>query len=440
MADSPTRSGTELWFRKNPASIITAQTWADMRDDGLTEWGVQQLVDHFVSLGMPRITRATFEHWVKVHKLRSRKVKPALGKGPRREAQTLLERVKTDEEHLVIERKRDKTSQKAREQAAVIKALKKEVAEHETRLALYDDLVNAPSSEPYAIRALKGQGKSLPAGTYVMPATDWHMGENVRPEAIQWRNEFNPDIASERAEQFWDSNVTMLNSARSAWDIRQGVLWLGGDLMTGYIHEEYQEDNYLSPTQEAYLVFETMILGIDHLLAVSDLEHILIPTSHGNHSRTNPKRRISTAAMNSYEHLIFRLLARHYKDEDRLTFQIADGYNNIVDLYGYQIRFHHGDALKYGGGVGGISVPMLRRIGRQATGDLVPVDLDVIGHFHELQNPRRFVVNGSLIGWNAYAEEIGCSFQEPLQCSFVIDEKYHLLNNFNPIVVQRRRK
>src|SRR5690606_681200 len=40
-----------------------------------------------------------------------------------------------------------------------------------------------------------------------------------------------------------------------------------------------------------------------------------------------------------------------------------------------------------------------------------------------MQSPKDFVCNGSLIGWNAYAERIGCGYEEPMQASFVIDER-----------------
>ena len=272
-----------------------------------------------------------------------------------------------------------------------------------------------------------------------MLASDWHVEERVRPETCGHRNEYDPDIAQERARNFFRSNVKMLNAARSAWDIRQGVLWLGGDIITGYIHEEYEEENFLSPTEASLLAFRMIGDGIQTLLDTADLDRLLIPTSNGNHGRTMKKPRVSTAAKNSFEWLLYQFLAMRFAHEKRVTFQIANGYHNVVNVFGYRIRFHHGDAIGYAGGIGGLSIPVNRRIGRQAKAEPAPVHLDVIGHFHSLQSPKDFVVNGSLIGWNAYAERIGCGYEEPMQASFVIDERYQLLSNFNPIIVKRDR-
>ena len=347
-------------------------------------------------------------------------------------------------EVLSQERAKKRARAQKREHAKVVKALEKELEEAAERQAFLDALEEAPDPAPFKIKKKRGQEKgkgSLPAATYFMLASDWHMGERVRPENVGNKNEYNPEIAQERAEEYFESQLTLLTAARSAWDVRQGVLWLGGDLMTGYIHEEYLEENFLSPTEESLLVHDTMIRGIDHLLAESDFEHLLIPTSNGNHGRTGQKIKIASYARNSFEWLLYQFLARHYADEPRVTFQIANGYNNIVDCYGFRVRFHHGDAIKYAGGVGGLTIPTNRRIGRLAMG-LPPgwetCHLDAFGHFHQSLFPGNFIVNGSLIGYNDFAERIGCPYEIPAQTSFVVDERYLQVNNYNKIIVDKK--
>jgi hypothetical protein len=267
----------------------------------------------------------------------------------------------------------------------------------------------------------------------------------VRPENVGHRNEYDPEVANERAYQYFDSTLKMLNASRAAWSIDQMVLWLGGDLMTGYIHEEYQEENFLSPVEEALFAHDILINGIDMLLAESDCRHILVPTSNGNHGRTGQKIKISSSARNSFEWMLYHFLGRRYSSEPRVTFQIANGYNNVVDCYGFRVNFHHGDAIGYAGGVGGLSIPTNRRIGRQAsglppewegTGKAAP-HLNVFGHFHQRLFPGSFICNGSLIGWNDFAERIGCPYEPPAQTCFVVDEKYKAVSHYSPILVEK---
>jgi len=357
-------------------------------------------------------------------------------------------RERTDEEALAEERGRVAAVGQRVERERVVKALQKEVKVLESRQAFIDEISSAPDPEPLVIKALKGQGKTLPAATYVMLASDWHVGERVRPENVGGRNEYTPEIAQERALRYWKSQLIMLNAARAAWDVRWAVLWLGGDLMTGYIHEEYLEENFLSPVEEALLLHRMLLPGIRAFMDESGLERLLVPTSCGNHGRTGQKMKVSTAAKNSFEWLAYQHLAFALDGDDRIKFQVGTGYHNVVDVYGFRIRFHHGDGLSYQGGIGGLSIPANRRIGRQALS--IPLEwegtirgvthLDAFGHYHQLSYPKYFISNGSLIGWNDFAEKIGCSFEPPQQCSFVVDERYRVVSNFNPILVTSRGK
>jgi hypothetical protein len=50
-----------------------------------------------------------------------------------------------------------------------------------------------------------------------------------------------------------------------------------------------------------------------------------------------------------------------------------------------------------------------------------------MGHFHQLfQATKDCIVNGSGIGFNAYAQRIGASPEEPMQGFCLLDKKYGL--------------
>lgn len=338
--------------------------------------------------------------------------------------------------HRDVKEKRDAR----KELRAVVKALEHRNAELEEANAFLMNIEDATDAACNAkpIRRLRRK-TILPEATYVMMASDWHMGERVRPEMVQGLNEYNPEIAQERAERYFRSNLVMLRAARSAWEVNQVLLWLGGDLMTGYIHEEYEEENFLSPTEESLLAFDVLFRGIDYMLDEYDVERVLVFTNQGNHGRTGRKKRITSYFRNSYEYMLYQMLAKHFKNSTRVDFQIGQGYHNIVDIYGYKIRGSHGDAITHRGGIGGIAPALYRRIGRQGEGGDT-VDLDIMGHFHQLQFPRRVVMNGSLIGWNAFGDWIGAASELPMQASFVIDAKHKIPSNFNPIFVTGSKK
>jgi hypothetical protein len=326
---------------------------------------------------------------------------------------------------LARRRERDRLkAEKARADALEARLVEVEAAD-EFRVGL-GEIVH-----PRPIVAPKERGSALPAATYVACASDWHMGERVRLEETGGRNEYTPEIAEERAEQFFKSNVTMLKVAKAAWNVDTLVFWLGGDLMTGWIHEEYVAENFLSPTEEAALVLKTLKRGIDYFLEKADVARIVIPTSSGNHGRTGEKKWVAGSYRTSYEFMAYGLLAAQFANEPRVEFKLGTGYHNVLDIYGLRVRFSHGDAIKGGQGVGGIAPALYRRIGRQAEGGF-GVDLDVIGHFHQLGFPRKVVMNGSLIGWNSFAEFIGAAPEPAAQASFVIDAKHRIFVTKSP--------
>lgn len=352
----------------------------------------------------------------------------------------------TEASLLAKERSRARSKAHQRERDRIVKAYEEELSKLEIRQAFLDVLEDATPPDPIKIAKKKGQGRKDPAATYFMLASDWHLGERVRPENVGGRNAYNPEIAQERARQFFKSQLVMLKAARAAWDVRDGVLWLGGDIMTGWIHEDQLIENFLSPVEEVLLAHKVLISGIDYLLAESDLEHIVVVCNHGNHGRTGKKILVSCGARDSHEWLLYQFIRRYYLDEKRLHFRIANGYNETVDCYGFRVCFHHGDAVRYMGGVGGPSIPINRRIGRQAQS--LPVrwegtergvpHLYVQGHLHQLHYPGFYICNGSLIGWNDFADRIGCPYEDPRQASFVVDERFKIVSNFNPIIVEKR--
>lgn len=333
-----------------------------------------------------------------------------------------------------------KADQQKKKSEAVIKELESRLVTLQTANDFLVGLSNDPPKPPAPIRPLDKR-TVLPQATYIMAASDWHLEERVRPEMVGFRNEYNPEIAQDRAERFFRSNLKMLNAARAAWSIDQIVFWIGGDIITGWIHEENESENFLSPSEATRMALDVMTRGLQFMLDHYDATRILVPTSSGNHGRVLKKKRINSDFRTSWEFLMYQLLADRFKDESRIEFQLGYGYRNLVDVYGLRISFHHGDGIRSGGGIGGISPPLYRRIYRENSqrGDH-QWDFDVLGHFHQKGFPPRVAQNGSLIGWNAFAEFIGAAPEPPMQISFVVDEHHKEPCSFQPIFVTKASK
>ena len=500
------------------------------------------------------------------------------------------------------------------EKDKIIKVLRNELFEKSEKLDYVLDLKNY-NPQKFKITA-NPEIKS--ESTAILCASDWHIEERIDLSTVNGLNEFNLEIAKESANNFFARGVRLIEVFGKDTDINDVVLWLGGDFISGYIHEELMESNYLTPIEATMVVMDMLSNGINYILKNTKCR-LTIPTSVGNHcleenteiltelgwkrmaelteddiiasfkketgeisfdkvvaltkfsehgayhftsnfkdeivtkdhnlvidgnfvkacdyeevktsnfrhfgelttnidynilsindmqnedqihaadkfqiwcithgkgckisysddgsvdmhvvdiksdfngiwdtivkreyldetfnfvgvtsvngtiivrrngivsftgnSRNSEKRKISTENKNSYEYLMYHMLRRQFEGNDRVNFIIEDGYLTYVDVYDYKIRFHHGHALNYNGGVGGLTIPTAKAIAQWDKE--TKAYLDIFGHFHTLMmdtGTAKFVVNGSLVGYSPFALRIKPPYEAPKQAFVLIDK------------------
>jgi hypothetical protein len=260
--------------------------------------------------------------------------------------------------------------------------------------------------------------KNISESTAVAVASDWHLEEKVLPETVQNLNSYNLKIAEARVERFFQNILKIIEMTRGKSKIDNLILALLGDFISGYIHEELQESNELAPVEACIKMFQWITRGVDFLKKHGNFKKIICPCCVGNHGRTTPNIRISTEVKNSYEWMVYQFLNMHYCDDPIVQFKIADGYFCNLSVYKYNLRFHHGHGIRYAGGVGGIHIPLNKAIAQWDKA--CRADIDILGHWHSRHSTDKYVVNGSIIGWNPYAIRIKAEFSVPSQAFFLI--------------------
>jgi hypothetical protein len=297
-----------------------------------------------------------------------------------------------------------------------IKRYKETVAELEDQIGFVSAIQNKrPVNSVYNYdRTAKGHESAA-----VAVLSDWHVEEKVDPKTVSELNEFNLSIAEKRIEKATKAILRLTDIERGGRDIPVLVLAILGDLMTGYIHEELREENELSPTQTILWLRERLTKLINTIRKEGNFERILIPCSIGNHGRTTIKPRHSTAYKNSYEWLLYKLLEQEITDG--VTWFIGESYHTYLNIYDKTFRLHHGDGLKYQGGIGGLTIPVEKAIAAWNKGR--HADLDIFGHWHTSQQNPKWVSNGSLVGHNSYSIAIKAPYEPPQQTYFLFDAK-----------------
>lgn len=322
---------------------------------------------------------------------------------------------------------------------------KNELAEHRLRLSVKEledtkakllselDTAHKKIGQLQDLRAIKplkpvnvpkgrGEGKQR-RGVPVMLCSDWHVEEPVDSAKVNGLNRFDLDVADDCITKLADAFEWMLRDPR--YDCREAIVWLGGDLFSGHIHEELVEKNFLSPIRAtAWLLprIEKMLRKI--LATCPNIDRLLVPCNDGNHGRITNKIRIASRTENSLEWLLYFTLAERMRDEPRIEFQISEGEYNYLRIFDQTLCFFHGDSVKYAGGVGGILVPMKRGLNelRKYPVEVGNVDVFNVGHFHQYTNHGDIVVNGSVIGVNPYSMRYKLPPEPRRQAWYLLDQ------------------
>lgn len=263
-----------------------------------------------------------------------------------------------------------------------------------------------------------GEGKKAVA---CVIASDWHVDELVRREVVNGLNEYNPTIAKIRSERFFRNALKLVNIAAKESEIDTIYLGLLGDFFTGWIHEEGQETNTMTPVEAAGFAGDLLSSGIAYWLKESKYK-IVGDAIPGNHGRLTKKIRSSNVVGTSLETVMYARIAEKFLQNPRVSLALSPGgmvYRRFFSSY--TIRLLHGYEIKYAGGIGGLTVPQKRMIAGWDRG--IRANLTVHGHYHQQLNGGDSISNGSLIGYNAFAQRIAASPEPPQQSFFAVHER-----------------
>jgi hypothetical protein len=295
--------------------------------------------------------------------------------------------------------------------------LAREVADLRAALEARSALASAPLP-PIKRREL---GSGLREGTFVAMASDWHVEERVRPGDTPTGNAYNLEIADLRIGRFFSGVEWLVGLHRDAFQLRDGILWLGGDLMSGHIHDENVETSAMPPIATLLWLQPRIVAGIRQLVDRCDLASLQVVCSYGNHGRDTKKPRRATGAHHSYEWGMYQQIAAVLADDPRIRMLADPSGHQYAKAYEFDLHFHHGDETNYQGGTGGITIPVNKAV---AQWDRVRrCHYHHFGHWHQYVDLGNWAGNGSLIGYNAYAMAIKATFEPPQQAFHILDSK-----------------
>lgn len=303
-------------------------------------------------------------------------------------------------------------------QAAVTRRQLSEAAERltilEAEMALQRELVDARPLDPITVTT----GDDDSEACAVAVATDWHIGSMVRPEQVNGLNHYNVEIASQRARQFFERIVRLTNKERQDVTINNLLLLLNGDLIDGALHlDTIMSDEVSEVFNQAVIAQELIAAGLEYLEKEGGFTNITIVCSDGNHGRITTKLHHGSRKGNSAEWYMYYVLAARYP---QFNWVLEQGLLTYVKVFDWTVRCLHGDPIHFGG-VNGPHTYLKRRIYQWDTSRRA--DVTILGHLHTYLPTRRYVISGSLVGYNPFAVSLGAEYEPPIQAFFLLDKK-----------------
>ncbi len=266
--------------------------------------------------------------------------------------------------------------------------------------------------------------KSSP-GVPTLMCSDWHWGEVIDPAQIGGVNKYNLAIAHDRARMLIERTLDLLFNHMVNPKYPGIVFVLGGDLVSGNIHDELVETNELPIMPIVVDLFGVLIWCINAL--ADKMGNVFVPCVTGNHGRNTKKKQAKDRHHTSFDWLLYVLLQKHFEHDKRVSFLIPDGPDAYYRVFNHRYLLTHGDQFQGGDGLIGMLGPVIRgdHKKRSRNGQIdMGYDTMVLGHFHTYMPMDRVIVNGSLCGYNEFANQCNFMFEPPKQALWMTHQKH----------------
>lgn len=268
------------------------------------------------------------------------------------------------------------------------------------------------------------KGRSSP-GVPTLFLSDLHWGEIVRGSQVGGVNQYSLATARQRLHKTVETAVELCGILDPQMRYPGIVVPLGGDMISGNIHEELQATNELNTMPTVLDLHDHLTVAIKRL--ADAFGKVFLPCVTGNHGRDTRKTWAKDRTHTSFDWLLYQFLARFFKDDERVTFFIPDGSDALYRVFGTRYNLTHGDQFRAGDSIIGPIGPLMRGNQKKiARNQAVNQEYDVLlaGHWHQYIHLSRLIVNGSMKGYDEYAAQGNFGFEPPTQALWVTHPKF----------------
>lgn len=331
----------------------------------------------------------------------------------------------TEREQRFIEDFRDEVMRKKLSSKPKDKQLTKLEEENDNLKELLDLKDSLSNIEIYKL--VPKEGDNCDSATAIPLLSDIHIDEKVLSDGVMGLNSFDSKIGKQRLDNYFTNLTKLIKHHQKNYNLNNVVFGFLGDFITGYLHQENEQTNTMTPLEAIAYLKPILMSGLKHFREQLPTEKVTIVCVCGNHGRNTKKIQHSNFTQTNFEYFLYKDIAQSCEDLNLgFDFIIPKCSSAIIEIYGERYLFAHGHQFKYRGGIGGIYVPLSVWFAKSAM--TLKIKRAFIGHWHTSVSIKEAVVNGSVVGYNAHAMSSFLPFEKPQQSLTIITEKYGTTN------------
>ncbi len=313
--------------------------------------------------------------------------------------------------------------------------------EEKIRQIIYQIAAKSPDPPEWSISPKQKAGSR---GTPCTIWSDWHYGETVASAELAGMNEFNADICERRVKRLVERTVDLAfnHMGKGTTKYPGIVVMLGGDMISGAIHEELLATDDRSANQGVVEVAGILSTALTELR--KRFGRVFIPCVVGNHGRSTRLPRYKHRVRTSFDWNIYCFLAKYLERDKGIQFYIPQETDAFFTVQGHRFLLTHGDSLgvKGGDGIIGAVGPIMRgaiKVGRSEAQIGRHFDTLVMGHWHQYLPLPNVIVNNSLIGYNEYARlQLRAPYSRPSQAMWFVHPEHGITARWEVFLESQR--
>jgi uncharacterized ParB-like nuclease family protein len=288
-------------------------------------------------------------------------------------------------------------------------------------------------NQPFAPIVPWSMNDNIPGapGSPMLFISDIHYGETVDPAQVFYTNEYNCEIAKRRLEHTFEMAVTLLKQHLAHPEYPGITLVLGGDMISGSLHEDIAVSDEIRPIDQAFEVAGLIAEGVEFL--AREFPMVSVYGVPGNHGRVTRKPWAKFYAQQNLDWAAYKAVRLGCAKLDNVAFNFPASRDVTFTVANRSFRLTHGDQFRGGDGVIGAIGPIVRGdMKKRVTASLMPgqpeqYDTLLCGHFHQSVMMPRVIVNGSVKGYDEFALGINVPWEPPQQALWVVHPRHGIV-------------